>query len=108
MTQHAYLNTDSVAFAYFDGDCGHLTLIDEGVFITALVTTSARPGRYIHVDDGSLMQRPQLCAGGSRRGNTLTWHSDPGKMGADFARSCKARLYKTRASYERALKNANV
>ena len=109
MTRPAYLTNDRVALAYFDGDVGHLTIIDEGYFKTVIHTTSARPGHNIRVNDaGTACQHPQLCEGGSNRGNTLTWHSDPAQMGADFARGCKARLYKTRAGYERALNNANA
>jgi len=108
MTRPAYLTNDRVALAYFDGDCGHLALIDEGYYITLLSTTSARPGHNIRVDDaGTACQHPQLCEGGSNRGNTLTWHHDPAQMGASFARDCRARMYKTRAGYERALSNAN-
>jgi len=90
-------------FAFFDGQYGHLTTIDDDGCATSLVTTSARPGTYIRIDDGR--QYPQLCVGGGVRGNTLVWADDTGR---EFARDCRARFYTTRAGYDRAVANASA
>jgi hypothetical protein len=83
--------------AYFDGQYGSLTLAEDGHEIT---TTLAHPGRYIRVVVGH--RDPQLCAGGSFSGNTLSWAGRCEDMAAQFARDCDARLYKTRKGYDKA------
>jgi hypothetical protein len=83
--------------AYLDGIYGRLTLAEDGAEIT---TTAAHAGRYIKIDDGR--QYPQLCAGGSRMGNTLSWAREWNDIPAQFARDCDATLYKTEAGYLKA------
>jgi hypothetical protein len=85
--------------AYFDGSYGYLTVVSD-CDVQEVVTTKAHPDRYIRIDDGR--QYPQLCANGSRHGNTLTWSPDEATIAYHFARDCDARLYKTRAGYDRA------
>lgn len=65
------------------------------VYGERLTTTSLTEGRYVRIDDGR--SYPQLCVGASRRGNTISYEG-PDQM----ARECEARLYKTRAGFERA------
>jgi len=86
-------------FAYFDRKTGvgYLTLAESGAEIS---TMSAQCDRYIRIDDRR--QYPQLCAGGSRRGNTLIWSKEPETLAQHFARDCDARLYKTRRGYDKA------
>jgi hypothetical protein len=37
----------STRFAHFDGERGHLTVIDDNDFVTRLVTVKATPGRVV-------------------------------------------------------------
>lgn len=60
-----------------------------------LTTCILREDRYVRIDDGR--HYPQLCAGAALLGNTLIYHSDE-----QLARDCGARLYRTRAGFERA------
>lgn len=60
-----------------------------------LTTCILREDRYVRIDDGR--SYPQLCAGAALMGNTLIYHSDE-----QLARDCSARLYRTRAGFERA------
>ena len=60
-----------------------------------LTTCILREDRYVRIDDGR--HYPQLCAGAMLAGNTLIYHSDE-----QLARDCRARLYRTRAGFERA------
>lgn len=60
-----------------------------------ITTTRLSDGAYVRIDDGR--SYPQLCVGASRRGNTISYESP-----AQMARDCQARLYKTRAGFERA------
>jgi hypothetical protein len=85
--------------AYFDGSYGHLTVVDD--YETYEITTlPARENHYIRIDDRK--QYPQLCRGGGRTGNTLSWSPETETLAYHFARDCNARLYKTRAGYDRA------
>lgn len=59
-----------------------------------LVTCILREDRYVRVDT---INYPQLCAGAAFTGNTLIYYSDE-----QLARDCGARLYRTRAGFERA------
>ena len=59
-----------------------------------LTTCRLHVDRYVKIDDGR--NYPQLCANGSRHGNTLIYHSDE-----HLARDCNAKLYKTKAGFER-------
>jgi hypothetical protein len=81
--------------AYFDGNYGYLTVVSD-YDVQEIVTTRVNPDRYIRIGDGT----QQLCAGGSRTGPTLTWACRD--IAHHFARDCDARLYKTRAGYDRA------
>jgi hypothetical protein len=85
--------------AYFDGQYGHLMIVDD-FMDSEIVTTAAHADRYIRIDDGR--QYPQLCAGGNRMGNTLIWAREWDDIPAQFARDCDARLYKTRKGYDKA------
>ncbi|SDR49858.1 hypothetical protein SAMN05519103_04006 [Rhizobiales bacterium GAS113] len=96
----------SSALAYFDGKRGYLTVLDEDDLLTQITTTPAHPGRIIHIDDGR--QYPALCYGGKRAGSVLTWSPDAATMGELFARDCHAKLYMTRASYNRAVAKARA
>lgn len=69
--------------------------IESGYASPEIVTCRLHEGRYIRIDDSK--QYPQLCVGGSRRGNTLSYVSDE-----QLARDCKARLFKTAERYEAA------
>ncbi|MBK8246254.1 MAG: hypothetical protein IPK85_02425 [Gemmatimonadetes bacterium] len=51
--------------------------------------------RYVRIDDGR--QYPSLCVGAERRGNTISYEN-PEQLAAD----CHAKLYKTRAGFDRA------
>jgi len=86
--------------AYFDGRCAHLTLNDDYSDYEEIVTCDAHCDRYIRIYDGR--QYPQLCAGGSRTGNTLIWAKEWGNIPEQFARDCDAKLYKTHAGYVKA------
>jgi hypothetical protein len=85
--------------AYFDGQYGHLMIVDD-FMDSEITTTLAHCGRYIRIDDRKNF--PQLCAGGSFSGNTLSWAGRTEDMAAHFARDCDARLYKTRKGYDKA------
>ena len=88
--------------AFFDGSYGFLTIANESGDVYEIETTAAHPGHYIKIDDGR--QYPQLCEGGGFRGVTLEWArvDDDAVIGREFARDCGARLYKTRAGYDKA------
>lgn len=60
-----------------------------------VTTTRLSVGHYVRIDDGR--QYPQLCVGGERRGNTVDYQSPD-----QLARDLGARLYRTRAGFERA------
>ena len=60
-----------------------------------LRTCILREGRYVRIDDGR--HYPQLCKHAALLGDTLIYHSDE-----QLARDCEARLYRTRAGFERA------
>jgi hypothetical protein len=45
----------SQAFAHFDGERGHLTVIADSDFVTRIVTVKASGGRVIQIDDGKLL-----------------------------------------------------
>jgi len=60
-----------------------------------IVTTKLNEGRYVRIDDGR--QYPQLCVGAERLGNTIEYSSPE-----QFASDCHAKLYKTRAGFDRA------
>jgi hypothetical protein len=92
------------AFAYFDGQRGHLiTVADDGA-VREIMTTLASPGRVIHVDDGRDL--PMMRYGGERYGPVIKWASDKRIMGEHFARDCGATLQPTRAAYDRAAAKA--
>lgn len=89
--------------AYFDGTYGYLTVVDD--YESYEVTTlRASIGSYIRSDDRNTY--PQLCVGGRWRGNTLTWADEPADFARHFASDCNARLFKTRAGYEKARRAA--
>jgi hypothetical protein len=52
--------------------------------------------RYVRIDDGR--ELPQLCKGAQLEGTTLIYHDDD-----QLARDCHARLFKTRAGFDRAV-----
>ena len=60
-----------------------------------ITTTRLFEGRYVRINDGR--QYPQLCVGVNRLGNTISYEN-PEQLAAD----CHAKLYKTRAGFDRA------
>jgi hypothetical protein len=87
------------AFAYFDGQRGHLiTVADDGT-VTEIMTTAASPGRVIHIDDGRNL--PMMRFAGGRYGPVMKRSSDRRVMGEHFARDCNATLLPTRTAYDR-------
>lgn len=64
-------------------------------------TLRIHPGRYVKIDDGH--QYPQLCYGASRRGVTIEADTNSANIATSLARDCNARLYKTKAGYDRAV-----
>ena len=92
------------AFAYFDGQRGYLTAVDDNGAVTSITTTMASPGRAIHIDDGSNF--PVMHDRGGRYGPVLKWSSDSSTMGQHFARACRATLLPTREAYDRAAARA--
>ena len=86
-----------------DAGYARLTIVDNDYGferrLPELETMCAHPGHYVRIDD---FGQPQLCAGGQTRGNTLIWAND-GEFSAQLARDCDARLFKTRAGYDRAV-----
>jgi hypothetical protein len=77
---------------FIEGGYASLAL-DDGEILT---TCRLHHDRYVRIDDGR--QYPQLCAYGRRRGATLIYLTDEG-----LARDCGARLYKTKAGFDRAV-----
>jgi len=65
----------STRFAHFDGERGHLTVIDDNDFVTRLVTVKATPGRVVQIDDGQYLK--PLRYGLGHYGATIRWASDP-------------------------------
>jgi hypothetical protein len=57
------------AFAYFDGQRGYLTAVDNNGAVTSITTTMASPGRVIHIDDGRNF--PMMRFGGGRYGPVM-------------------------------------
>jgi hypothetical protein len=88
------------AIAFFDGAHGRLAIFDEFKGPIELITTHAYSGQTIRIDDGGYY--PQLCEAGGKTGRPLEWSRDARHMG-NFARDCKARLYKNREGYEGAV-----
>lgn len=82
---------------FIENGYAHLVTIDRenGFAGDEIVTCRLHEDRYVKIDDGR--QFPQLCAGGQTMGNTLTYRTDEG-----LARACGAKLFKTRAGYEKA------
>lgn len=95
MTNHP--NRSKPNLMFIDGGYAHLVTVDReyGVVSKEIVTCALHPGRYVRIDDGK--QYPQLCVGGDRLGNTLSYDSNE-----QLARDCDARLFKTRQRYEAA------
>ena len=93
----------SEAFACFDGERGHLTVIDEHV-VKQIVTVKATPGRVVQIDDGKLL--PPLRYGFGQYGMALKWSHDPEKFAEQFAKDNNARLCPTLEAYERAVAKA--
>ena len=92
------------AFAYFDGQRGYLTAVDDNGAMTSITTTMASPGRVIHIDDGRNF--PMMRFGGGRYDPVMKWASDTRIMGGHFVRDCGATLLPTRAAYDRAAEKA--
>ena len=92
------------AFAYFDGQRGHLLMVADDGAVTEIMTVKASPGRVIHIDDGRDL--PMMRFGGGRYGPVLKWSSDSSTMGQHFARACRATLLPTREAYDRAAARA--
>ena len=93
----------SEAFACFDGERGHLTVIDEHV-VKQIVTVKATPGRVVQIDDGKLL--PPLRYGFGQYGMAIKWASDPEQLAEKFAKDNNARLCLTLEAYERAVAKA--
>jgi hypothetical protein len=72
---------------------GYATIAKAGGEI--IETTLLHEDRYVRIDDGS--QYPQLCHGANHLGNTIIYRDDE-----QLAHACKAKLYKTRAAFDRA------
>jgi hypothetical protein len=87
--------------AFFDGVHGRLAAHDDVRGAIEIITTRAKPGQTIRIDDGRIY--PQLCEDGRRTGRPLEWAIAKKHMGRDFARDCGARLYKKREGYEGAI-----
>ena len=68
---------------------------------------SCRDGRYVRAWKSNGRDTWQVCAGGSRMGNTLTWHgATTEEMARNFARGVGARFYKSVKGMERAIARA--
>lgn len=79
-----------------DGYARLVTVDRENGFAGAEIKTCLlHEDRYVRIDDRR--QFPQLCVGGHTTGNTLIYKSDE-----RLASACYAKLYKTRAGYEKA------
>jgi hypothetical protein len=89
------------SIAFFDGVNGRLAVYNDLRGAIEIITTNARPGQSIRIDDGRTY--PQLCKDGGRTGRPLEWSIARKHMGRDFARDCGARLYKKREGYEGAI-----
>jgi hypothetical protein len=81
---------------FYDGDRAYITYQNG----SQIETLRLHPGRYVRIDDGN--QYPQLCYGASRRGPTIEADKREDQIAASLARDCGAKLYKTRAGYDRA------
>ena len=90
----------STAFAFFDGERGHLTVIDEQV-VKQIVTVKASPGRVVQIDDGKLL--PPLRYGFGQYGVAIKWGSDPDALAEKFAKDNDAKLYPTLEAYDPAV-----
>ena len=91
----------SQAFAYFDGERGHLTVIDDNDFVMRITTVKAHPGGAIRINDGKLL--PLLRYPLGRFGVSLRWASDPVALAEKFAKDNDAKLYPTEEAYDRAV-----
>jgi hypothetical protein len=82
---------------FIENGYARLVTVDrESGFVSPEIETNRlHEDRYVRIDDGK--QFPQLCVGGETTGNTLIYKSDE-----RLARACHAKLYKTRAGYEKA------
>jgi hypothetical protein len=87
--------------AIYFTDSGHAVIaLPDGEVLT---TCALHADRYVRIDDGN--QYPQLCVGGQRTGATIVYSgrhpsSTDGRLA--LARDCNARMYKTRAGFDRA------
>jgi hypothetical protein len=90
----------STAFAYFDGERGHLTMIDD-ILVRQIVTLKASPGRVIQIDDGKHLRL--LRYGFGDFGVAIKWGTDPATLAEKFAKDTDAKLYPTQEAYDRAV-----
>lgn len=79
--------------ALYIDDAGYAEIATPGGW--RITTTRLSEGRYVRIDDGR--QYPQLCVGAARLGSTISYET-PEQLASD----CHAKLYKTRAGFDRA------
>ena len=91
----------SQAFAFFDGERGHLTVIGDNDYVNSVTTVKAHPGGAIRINDGKLL--PLLRYPLGRFGVSLRWASDPVALAEKFAKDNDAKLYPTEEAYDRAV-----
>jgi hypothetical protein len=91
----------SITLAYFDGERGHLTLVDDAGLAKQVTTVKAVPGRIIQIDDGKNL--PMLRFGLGSYGIVQRWGRDAATMGEKFARDNRATLFSTKLAYDRAV-----
>jgi hypothetical protein len=82
---------------FYDGDRAYIAYPGG----SQIQTLRLHPGRYVRIDDGR--QYPQLSYGAGRRGPTIEADTREDHIAVSLARDCEAKLYKTRAGYDRAL-----
>jgi hypothetical protein len=92
------------ALAYFDGERGHLTVVEADGLVRQIKTAKASPGRAIQIDDGKDL--PIMRYGCGRYGPVLKWGSDKATMGERFAGHCLAKLFSSKSAYDEAVTKA--
>jgi hypothetical protein len=96
MTNHP--NRSRPNLMYIENGYAYFVTVDreQGFRSQVHFTSCLHYNRYVRVNDGH--EYPQLCKGGQLEGGTLIYYGDE-----QLARDCRARLFKTRVGFDRAV-----